>query len=69
MLVVTRRINESVMIGEDVEITVLQSRGNQVRIGIAAPREVPVHRREIWDRIQAGKDVEESPAEAPEEAL
>lgn len=49
MLVLTRKPDQSIMIGEDIEITVLEVRGEQVRIGIRAPREVVVHRKEIFD--------------------
>ncbi len=52
MLILTRRVGETVMIGEDVSITVLGVKGNQVRVGINAPREVSVHREEIYRRIQ-----------------
>jgi len=58
MLILTRRAGESLMIGEDVSITVLGVKGNQVRIGIDAPKEVAVHREEIYDRIQ-GDDNQE----------
>jgi carbon storage regulator len=51
MLILTRRVGESVMIGEDVAVTVLGVKGNQVRIGISAPKEVTVHREEIFKRI------------------
>lgn len=56
MLILTRRINESVIIGDNVKITVLGVKGNQVRLGIDAPRDVTVHREEIYTRI-----VEETP--------
>jgi len=51
MLVLTRRECESIKIGDEVTITVLDVRGNNVRIGVDAPRNIPVHRREIYDRI------------------
>ena len=52
MLILTRRVGESVMIGDNVEITVLGVKGGQVRIGVKAPKEVSVHREEILDRIK-----------------
>jgi carbon storage regulator len=52
MLILTRRVGESVMIGKDVTVTVLGVKGNQVRIGINAPKDVSVHREEIFQRIQ-----------------
>ena len=52
MLIITRRIGEKLMIGDDVSIIVLDVKGNQVRIGIDAPRDVAVHREEIYHRIQ-----------------
>lgn len=51
MLILTRRISETVMIGDDVTITILGVNGNQVRVGIDAPRDVEVHREEIYNRI------------------
>ena len=53
MLVLTRKTNQSIMIGDDVEITVLAVSGDKVRIGIAAPRDVPVFRKEVYLSIQA----------------
>lgn len=51
VLVLTRRVNQSIMIGQDITITVLELRGDQVRIGIAAPRSVSVHREEVFAEI------------------
>jgi carbon storage regulator len=52
MLILTRRVGESLKIGEDVTVTVLGVKGNQVRVGIAAPKSVAVHREEIFERIK-----------------
>lgn len=57
MLVLTRHSGEAIMIGDDVVITVLGIRGNQIRIGIKAPKDVPVHREEIYDRIKKEKEM------------
>ncbi len=66
MLILTRRISESVIIGDNVKITVLGVKGNQVRLGIDAPKSVTVHREEIFQRIQGetGKDPEGSSSDA-----
>ncbi len=61
MLILTRRAGETLMIGDGIEITVLGTKGNQVRLGVKAPRDVPVHRAEIYERIrqeQAGAQAE-----------
>ena len=52
MLILTRRVGETLVIGDDVNVTVLGVRGNQVRLGVDAPKEVAVHREEIYQRIQ-----------------
>lgn len=56
MLILTRRVGEVLMIGDDVAVTILGVKGNQVRIGVRAPKHVSVHREEIYERIQAGQD-------------
>ena len=60
MLILTRRAEETICIGDEVRITVLGIKGNQVRIGVNAPREVPVHREEIYKRIQENESDENS---------
>ena len=73
MLVLSRRRDESIMIGDDVEIIIVDVRGDKVRLGITAPRSIPVHRREIYDLIQRdkrdkAKAAEKKPQETKEES-
>jgi carbon storage regulator len=65
MLILTRRVGESLMIGDEVTVTVLGVKGNQVRIGVNAPKEIAVHREEIYERIQQEKTHSEA-AKEPE---
>jgi len=69
MLVLTRRAGESVMIGDDVVVTVLEARGDVIRIGITAPREVQVHREEVYQELQAANREAASPDEQAVQAL
>lgn len=62
MLILTRRVGETVMIGDDVTMTILGVKGNQVRVGINAPRDVAVHREEIYERIKRGRQGAVAPA-------
>jgi len=64
MLILTRRVGETVMIGDEVTVTVLGVKGNQVRIGVNAPKDVAVHREEIYERIKREED-QDSRAAAP----
>lgn len=72
MLVLSRHRDESIVIGGDIVITIVDIRGDKVRLGIEAPREVPVHRREVYDAIQRSNDqaeaklAEAKPVEASE---
>ncbi len=61
MLILTRRVGESLIVGDDVTLTVLGVKGNQVRIGVNAPKTVSVHREEIYQRIQREKNGESDP--------
>jgi len=69
MLVLTRRAGESVMIGDDVVITVLETRGDVIRLGIQAPRDVQVHREEVYKELQAANREAASPTEDAVRAL
>ena len=60
MLVLSRQKDESIMIGDNVEITIVDVRGDKVRLGINAPKEIPVHRREVFDAIQREKSEKRS---------
>ncbi len=65
MLVLSRQKDESIMIGDDVEITIVDVRGDKVRLGITAPKEIPVHRMEVYEAIQREKN-EKSKTQAQE---
>ena len=69
MLVLTRRAGESVMIGDDVVITVLEARGDVIRLGIQAPKDVRVHREEVYRELQAANREAASPSDEAVEAL
>ena len=58
MLILTRRVGETLMIGDDITVTVLGVKGNQVRVGVNAPKDVAVHREEIYKRIQTDPDAD-----------
>ena len=66
MLVLTRRENESIMIGDDIEVKLLDVKDKQVKLGIVAPRHVNVHRREVYEAIQAENEQASAPAEMPD---
>ncbi len=68
MLILTRRVGETLMIGEQVTVTVLGVKGNQVRVGVNAPKTVSVHREEIYERIQR-EDQGDSPGNSQEFAV
>lgn len=65
MLALARKINQSIMIGNDIEVTLLEIKGDQIKIGISAPKNVPIYRKEIFDQIQqenknAGQEIDVS---------
>ena len=66
MLVLSRQKDESIVIGDDVEITIVDVRGDKVRLGITAPKSIPVHRREIYEAIQREKEAQKQAAEGSE---
>ncbi len=68
MLILTRRVGESLMIGDEVTMTVLGVKGNQVRLGVNAPKHVAVHREEIYERIRAEGDNDEHAVKEPTES-
>ncbi len=66
MLVLSRQRDESIMIGDNVEIIIVDVRGDKVRLGITAPKDIPVHRREIYDAIQREKNEKKEPQKQQE---
>ena len=68
MLVLSRQRDESIMIGDEVEITIVDVRGDKVRLGITAPKSIAVHRREVYDAIQREKDAKASEEDGTEKS-
>lgn len=67
MLVLTRKIGEAILIGDDIKITIVQVKGRQVRLGIEAPRETQIHREEVLDKIKKAIEVESAAVEQAQE--
>jgi len=67
MLILSRRVGEAVTVGNEVTITVLSVKGNQVRLGVQAPKHIAVHRQEVFQRIQMEQTVSEAETEAAKE--
>ena len=68
MLILSRRTDESIVIGDEVTITILSVKGKQVRIGITAPPDVSVHREEIYERIQSGEPIDDTYSQSSDES-
>jgi carbon storage regulator len=68
MLVLSRKKNESIVINDDITIVVVEIRGDKVRLGVEAPKEVPVHRREVFDAIQRSEGTKNGEAATPAES-
>jgi carbon storage regulator len=69
MLVLSRQRDESIMIGDDVEVIIVDVRGDKVRLGITAPKNIPVHRREIYDAIQREKNDQQKSQEPKDKKI
>ncbi len=69
MLVLSRHRDESIIIGDDIVITIVDIRGDKVRLGIAAPNEIPVHRQEVYDAIQKEREIASNDSEAQEPSV
>ncbi len=69
MLVLSRKKNESIIINDNITLTVVEIRGDKVRLGIDAPKEVTVHRREVYEAIQNQSKLHEAPATSPDGGL
>lgn len=67
MLVLSRQRDESIMIGDDIEVIIIDVRGDKVRLGITAPKNLPVHRREIYDAIQREKEKKKAEQKSDEQ--